>query len=351
VPQSVAGSERSPAVRGRYRIVLWTIQIGAVIALCWLMFRNIDISSLSRALQRVQYPLLVVSSITLIIERLIRPCRLGILLGPLTPLTAVLPAQSVAQLVNLILPMRSGEVVLVVLLRKLAQVAASYAISIIMIDRLLDVIAVLILFALALFFVPSLPASVEAGAMALATASLLAIGIFAAVVAGRHHVTKLFDEIGRRRFPDRREKWLTYIERIIEGLAVLFNPRRLALAVLLTVLTWTAAVCSAWLILIAVWPDGTLTSAALSVSLAAIGVTIISVPAGIGVAHAGLALGVMLSGAKQEVALGFAILYYFFALVTTAAIGFVSLRVCQRSGLASWQVVRRIQPEVNQLNA
>lgn len=320
------------------RIALWSFQGIVIVAFCWVAFHNIDVQRLKSVLGNVNVPFIVAAIALLIAERLVRPYRLAVLLGAPSSFTIV-AAQSVSQLANLILPMRTGEMLLVLLLRELTPVAGSYAMSIVIIDRLLDVIFILLVFAGALAVVPALPAITGRAALVLAIFCVVVITLLLVVVTARVHVTTRLEHLVRRLAGERAERWLLRIEQIIDGFAVLLDIRRLAVALLATAATWGLATCAAWLVLRGIWPDAPPGAAALAICFGVIGVTLVSVPAGIGVVHAAFALGVMVFGATQEIGLAFAILAHFFATMTTAAMGLFSLPVVKHTGAQIWTSV------------
>src|SRR3954467_15354504 len=132
-----AGSEVARSLwKGQHvrDVVRWVVQ-GAVVAfLGWLVLRNIDPERLIDALRHADWLLLALAIVPLVIERIVRPFRLALLLGVPIRALDVIAAQSVSQLVNLVLPLRSGELSLVVLLGELAPISRSTAFSVVVID-------------------------------------------------------------------------------------------------------------------------------------------------------------------------------------------------------------------------
>lgn len=90
------------------RVVNWLVQIIVVVALCWAIFRTVDAARMLDVLRKADFTLSALAVVPLVLERLIRPVRLSVLFGGTVPLRDVIAAQSVSQLVNLVLPMRSG---------------------------------------------------------------------------------------------------------------------------------------------------------------------------------------------------------------------------------------------------
>jgi uncharacterized protein (TIRG00374 family) len=278
--------------------------------------------------------LLLLAIPILIVERVVRPYRLYVLLGANGSLRDIFSLQNVALLVNLVLPMRSGEIFLVVALRSLGYASGSFALSIVAIDRLLDVTALLLIFAVSVAMVPELPAFVRQAVIvpSVGSVGLLALMIGLAFARGRV-LSEAGEFLARRIGPKRAAPWLSRFRQLIEGFAVLLDPPKLVRAALATTMTWACAITAAYFVLIALWPQAPLSAAALSICLGVFGVILVSVPAGIGILHAAFAFGALASGATREVSLAFAILEYFIPTTVTIAMGLVGLPVARRAGI------------------
>ena len=317
---------------------MWAIQGGLAFALCWFVFRGVDTQRVTEALLGTNFSLLIGANILLVLERLVRPYRLAILLGVPNRLSDVIAAQNVSQLVNLVLPMRSGEMFLVVLIRGLEIMSGSRALSIVFIDRLLDILFVLLIFSYAVIAVPALPAAVDHAAVILATISLMAFFSMLGLIYAKSKFIFVLERALVYLLGSAGERWSRRIEAIIGGFAVLREPWPLITALLATAATWGLATLATWLVLRSLWVDAPLGAAALAICMAVIGVSLVSVPAGVGVIHAAFALAAGLFGASQEVGLAFAVVAHFIATLTTALLGLAGLPVARRAGkLALWQ--------------
>jgi uncharacterized protein (TIRG00374 family) len=309
---------------------MWLVQIVIVVALCWMVLRSIDTARLVDALRNANFSMFALAVVPLVVERIVRPFRLSVLFGGTIPLREVIAAQSVSQLVNLILPMRSGEVSLLVMLRALGHASFSYALSIVAIDRLLDVVMVLMIFAWALVAVPGLPRAADTGAAVLTVA---AMGAIAGMLIVSRYKSFVLGFVGRaltRISPARAPGWLGRIEAIVEGFSVLREPRKLFIASLATVVTWGLAAIALWLVLTAIWPEGPFAAACLTICFATIGTTLVSVPAGIGVVHAATIVALRMFGASQEVGLAFAIVSHAIVTAVTCITGLVCMPIISR---------------------
>lgn len=336
--ESVGGSEKVVVDRRVWRqAALWAIQIVVIVAICWAVFRNTDVTRIDDAFHAARFDLLALAVPVLILERIVRPWRLHVLFGSAS-LRDVIAAQNVALLVNLILPMRSGEMFLVVALRSLGATSGAYALSIVMVDRLMDVACVLLVFAFSIVIVLDLPDYVGHAALGLTAVCVALFGLMLGLAFGRYRAmsaaARALDRFAGR---IRVDFWLARLSNMIDGFSVLLRGRTLVLGLLATTVTWTCAIGAAWFVLSAVWPEASLSAAALSISLGVIGVTLVSVPAGLGILHAAFALGALTAGASQEVAVSFALLQHFIPTAVTIVMGLLGMPTARRAGLSIFQ--------------
>lgn len=321
------------------KAVLFGVQIAIVGVLCWWLFRNVRLDAIIRALKDCPWELSFGAFLLFVAERLVRPCRLALLFRGAVALRVAIGAQSVSQVVNLLLPMRAGEMVLIFLLRSVSRAGASMALSVVVVDRVMDIIAILIIFAIALALIPGIPPIVNGGAITLAVACHVLAASVAILLAKRDRVLKLTATWLLRFAPARGAAWHARVTGILDGFAILRDPGRVAVAFVATAVVWALAMGGFALILKGVWPVAPISTAALAVCFGSIGMALLSVPAGIGILHAGYALAAMVFGAPQEVALAFAILTHFLGLLATLFMGLSGLSLVRR---ASSQMMRYI---------
>jgi glycosyltransferase 2 family protein len=324
----------------RRKAVLFGVQVVIVAALCWWLFRSVKFDALLRALRDCPVELTFGAFLLFIAERIVRPCRLSLLFRGVVAPRAAIATQSVAQVVNLLLPMRAGEMVLIFLLRSTTPVGASAALSVVIVDRVMDIIAILIVFAVALALIPGIPPIVNGGAVTLAAACVVFVAGVAILLVARERVLTLTARWLQRFTSIDGAAWLTRLKGVLDGFSILRDPARVALALAVTAVVWTLAIGGFALVLKGVWPAAPIPNAALAVCFGAIGIALLSVPAGIGVLHAGYALAAMVFGAPQEQALAFAILAHFLGLIATLAMGLTGAPLMRRAGPQIMRYIR-----------
>ena len=219
---------------------------------------------------------------------------------------------------SFVLPARAGEVLRPYLLARRERLSATAAFATVIVERMLDLVAVLIL--LGAFFVvfqtgeaaaaPRLFQAVTIGALAVAPVGL-AIVVALFVMAG--HPERLHGVVLKvqRVLPERMAQAVAAFARTFaEGLAVVRHPSRLLFAMVWSMVLWVGIAAQLWLVTrafeIALPFGGTFLLTAMLV----VGVAV-PTPGGVGGTHEALRLGVTsFYGADNDAAVGAAILQH-----------------------------------------
>lgn len=170
--------------RSRYGPLLSAL---AVALLLWWFLRGVSLDELAAEIGRVRLPYVFGAVVLSLSGFLFRTLRWRYLLAPLAwaRMRSLAAAVFVGWAVSAILPGRVGEVARAVLLREKEGIRASAAVGTIVIERLLDLLAVLILVAASFGFVPAAAlGSAQASLMAaIRTGALILFGALVAVAA------------------------------------------------------------------------------------------------------------------------------------------------------------------------
>ena len=236
--------------RTRFRIRWHALFVAALTALLlWLFLRNVAFDELGDALARA-HPAYIAAAVLVTLQTyLIRARRWQSLLSPIGPsrFRTALRTTVIGFAVSFLVP-RAGEVVRPYLLARREGLPASATFATIIVERLLDLVTVLLLFAASL---PLL--DVEVGADVEASGIIAAVSALGALVV-------LFLSAGH---PERLGLWATRIGRWLpgrvggslsgfvrtfaQGLAVMRQPRRLAVAAVWSVPLWLSLALGIWL--------------------------------------------------------------------------------------------------------
>jgi hypothetical protein len=240
-------------MRARLRTLL---VVGLALALLVWFLRHANLSSVWSELQQGRIDFLLFALLATGLTYLLRAFRWQYLLLPLgrPHFVECLKTTVIGFAASTLLPARAGEVIRPYLLAKHEGFSATATFASIVIERLLDLLAVLFLFAtFVVFYSSGLTSTDPVVYSALKVGGLTA---FAATLAG---LVVMMVVAGH---PERLERWALKIERIlparvarsvagfvrafVEGLAVVRQPRRMAIAMMLSFPLWLSIALGIW---------------------------------------------------------------------------------------------------------
>ncbi len=236
----------------------WRLAGGALLALVLLalFFRGVDWEELGAAFRSANHAYLAGVVAVTILTYLLRAWRWGSLLAPLAPvpLRDLFSATFVGFMTGLLVP-RAGEVVRPYLISRRHPIRTSAGFASIILERLLDVVTVLLLFALYLYVLPT-PSAQTRGPLlgylklggALAGAAAVVV---LAVLLLLHGHAEVVVRLVRRVLSPLPERWVDAIAGAVatfaEGLAVLkASPARLLFIFGQSILVWLSIDLGIW---------------------------------------------------------------------------------------------------------
>jgi hypothetical protein len=236
-------------------------------------------------------------------------------------------------LVNNLLPLRAGEVVKAVLMANKIQVSKSAAFATVVVERLLDMVALLI-FVVVLTFGIDLPAIFKQGVTLLAgiTLAVLAFLWFVSLKKDRWEVFAR-----RPRFVPNR-LWIpifSLLRSFMLGLQTLQTFSLWGGGIFYSIVAWSLVVVSAWFFLIAVGLRLDWYAPLFLVVATNLGGLIPSSPGSMGVFHALVLYSLSLWSVDKEIGLTMAIIYHESTYLLVTALGMVFL---WRENYSLWQL-------------
>jgi hypothetical protein len=287
--------------------------------------RNADLSGVWAEVRRADPALLLMALLLTAVTYVLRTWRWQYLLRPLgqTHFGVAFRATVIGFAASAVLPARAGEIIRPYLLARREGLSTTAAFATIVLERLLDLVTVLLLFSVfLLFFDPGLDvadprtfAAVRVGAAGAAVTAVIGLGLLA-VLAG--HPERLGRAAGRL------ERWLpariaAALERIVsrfaEGMAALRRPAELARSLAISVPLWMSIAGGIWFASRAFHITLPFTGSFLIMSLLVVGVAV-PTPGAIGGFHAAFRIGVTaFFGATEEQAVGAAIVLHAISFV------------------------------------
>ncbi|HZR26131.1 MAG TPA: lysylphosphatidylglycerol synthase transmembrane domain-containing protein [Vicinamibacterales bacterium] len=262
------------------------IGIGTAIGLgaLWLVARGIDSEGLRAALLGAKlWPWVPLGIIVYLAGHVLRGLRSRYLIVPWADLTTTDATNIVAAgyATNNILPARLGELARAALLADRTGVSLPLGIGIVIVERLLDAVAIVLLLVIGIAMADTTTPLGHISNRVL----LIAVGVLTALVvaaftpgvtrAGAMRVARL----GRGRLRDALVRWTS---ELASGIALLRDPRRVAVALVLSLAVWTAETGLFLFVLPSVGLPMRLSVALVAVGVTNLGILVPSTPGYVG---------------------------------------------------------------------
>jgi uncharacterized protein (TIRG00374 family) len=310
-----------------------SVVLVVTVALVAVFLRNASLASVWAGLRRADPTPIVASVGVMAIVYLLRALRWQHLLNPLGPTRFMTAFRTtvIGFTLNLLLPARPGEAVRPLLLARHEGLSFPSVLATILVERLLDLIAVLLLFgSFVVVFDPGMDAvdSSLYGAVKLggATAAATSVVVLAVMILLAGHPERL----GRmtlaieRVMPSKIAHTLArLVERFAGGLAAMRRPRDLLAALALSIPLWLGIALTVWLVPRAFNMTFPFTGSFLLLALLVVGVAV-PTPGGIGGFHEAFRLGATaFYGFDNDRAVGCAIALHASQFLPVAAAGII----------------------------
>ena len=215
------------------------VSFGALV----LALRGLQWAEVGSALRDANYLLLLPAAIVMFLSLYFRAIRWGVLFHPRTDVRvgALMGTMNVGYSVNNLLPLRVGELVRAYLIGEAQQVSTAHALSTIVVERVLDVLTVVLMLVLLLPFI-DVPAWAATSAL-VAGVGFLVLGVLLATLSlARRWALEMVDW-GARLLPARyRIRLREAAESVMEGFGVLNKPTVLARGVGWSFASWFSSV-------------------------------------------------------------------------------------------------------------
>jgi len=298
-----------------------------VTAVCfWWAVRDVDWQEVGQQFSKARYETIPLYILFLVLFFVLKAIRWAWLLRPLKKLTARVVAAPlmIGFMGNNILPAHLGEIFRVVILSRQQKVPAAGVLSSVAIERVLDVVAVLILVGVGLMAVRDLPDMIR---NALFVGGLIAIGgvvAFAlAIVWMNRSVTFAIWMVGHVPLPVTiQEKLIETITSAAAGASVLRDGRLLALILSNSLMQWS---CNCAMIAVSLWSFGI--EVPFSATLILLGVLVVAVtiptsPGFFGAIQVAFVETLKMFDVPESSAFAASIYYHLIQYIVVTAVGF-----------------------------
>lgn len=299
------------------------VSVLAVIFIATQIDRQLFLESITTA----RYEYLIPTVILLLIGLVTRAIRWQILLSGGLPLGRAFSIMNVAYLVNGVLPLRIGELARMYLASRTEQsVPIPKTASTIIVERLLDLLAVVVMMLLALTVAP-VPAELQAAGLTTAVIALIGF-IFLVILARRRDFTlKLVSQFVMRISWLRDTSVVDWINQFLDGLAPLTEIAAFSRAIVWTAISWGFSVAAGYVLMFAFFEQGDIATTMLYIAAAAFAIALPAVPGNVGTYEASILLALSAMGyTESSTALAFAVMVHavnVFVHVSTGIVGFI----------------------------
>jgi glycosyltransferase 2 family protein len=312
---------------------------GAVLVV--LFFRNANLRDVWAEVTRARIDLVVLAIVVTGLTYLFRAMRWQYLLAPIghVGLGNALRMTVIGFAASAVLPARAGEVLRPWLLARKEGFSATAAFATIILERVLDTVMVLLLFGLFLLLAdPDLghgdPLAFSRLKLGGVVAAVLSIAALAAMffLAGHPGTLNSLQAWLERLLPSRfSEAGTRFLRRFADGLAIVRQPRRLAVALLLSVPLWLSIAAGIWCVSRAFHIPLPFVGSFLVMALLVVGVAV-PTPGAVGGFHYFYRLAATtFYGAPNDRAVGAAIVLHAVSFVPVAVVG---LALLAREGMS-----------------
>jgi uncharacterized protein (TIRG00374 family) len=237
--------------------------------------------------------------------------RWGLLLRPFGRfgVRELLPSMMIGFAANNVLPLRVGELIRVYLFARDSGQPRSGVLMTLVLERLLDLIAILCIFAAGLALLPEAPPAMRKG-MWLAAAAVAGITVALGAFSWRpERLERIWARVAARAPQAVRARGSAYLAQFAKALAPALRPGTLAAMLAQSAARWLLAALLAWLCVFAYGDPISPALSMLVIGVVALAVSLPSVPGFVGPIQAAFVFALAPFGIPQETALAASILF------------------------------------------
>lgn len=292
------------------RLQFW-LGIALSVACLIALFVLIDPREILQALGDAHYGYMALSAAGITVFLVLRAIRWRFMLDNAVSYGRVFHIQNIGYLLTYILPFRLGDVGRAVLIGNVPPITLGQGISTMVVERVLDLLFIVILLPFTLANVESLAPAIRDAARVSTVLALLSIVVLILAANFQRPSLRLFRAvIGRIPFMN-DERWSRRFEQLLAGLNSLTRLKDGLFLVFLSIVIWIPIILAYYSGLRAVGLEPTLAMAGFVVCAAALSITAPSSPGQVGVFHAGVTFAlVQILRQPQAASASFAFLYH-----------------------------------------
>ncbi|HVF40194.1 MAG TPA: lysylphosphatidylglycerol synthase transmembrane domain-containing protein [Gemmatimonadaceae bacterium] len=298
--------------------------------LLWWTLRDVSLGTVWDTLSQSSLPLFLASAACATLIFPLRARRWRTILEPVAPRQPFGPlwrSTAIGMMVNNLVPARAGEIARAYVLSRETPVPFATAIASLAVDRLFDML-VLLLLAVFAFFDPAFPRDATIAGQTLggiAQGSIIVVLLIVLALYGLAFfpaaLIRAFELFARRVSPGIEERGKSVLTRFSEGLSVLKDPGRFVAVLGWTIAHWLLNALAFWLGFLAVGIELSFTAALFLQTLIAVGVALPSAPGFFGFFEKLATVGLGIYGIGATEATSWAIGFHILSFIPITVIG------------------------------
>ena len=300
--------------------------IGLGIVLIYFSVRGIDFNETLTDLKKVHLGYAGLSLFFIILMQALRSYRWGVILEPMEKISqfTLFAVTSVGFLAIAAIPARIGELARPYLIAKRSSIKMSSALGTIIVERVLDSLAVLTI-TVAVFILQDLPSWMFKSGILFFSVTMLVIACMIGLIWRRERAVKIIDRILRWLPGKLAQKVNHVIHHFIDGFQVITDVNRLLHLLLLSAVVWLVDVAAIYTLLLAFGFHLPVLAAFVVMVILIAGIAIPTAPGFIGNWHYACILGLSLFGIAKPEGFSFALVYHFLSMIVVIILGAIFL--------------------------
>ena len=297
--------------------------VASLLAIYFIASQTKDVGQMWLALRSADYGWVLISMGIIVIGLFARGARWRVLLGGALPFWRAFSLTNISYLINNVLPLRVGEFVRAYLATQAQPpVPVMKSIGTIVVERLVDVLAVLIILALALSAGP-LPDELRAPAAFFIPVVVVGFAVLLILASQRKRTLSFGSRIVARLTILKRWNVVAWLEHFLDGLSPLTQSSALIQVLFLTSVSWICSLLSGYVLMIAFFGHADWATTCLFSAAASLAVAVPAVPGNLGTYEVSilLALRAMGYGDPIATATAFAVAVHAVNLLVNSTLG------------------------------
>jgi uncharacterized protein (TIRG00374 family) len=278
------------------------------------------------SLRHVHLGYLAVGALGIVAFLLLRAVRWRFMLDNRPPYSQVFHIQNIGYMLTQLLPLRLGDVARAILIGNVPPVTIAQGISTMVVERLLDMLFIVVLLPFTLSGITSLPDWMRSFALFSGFAAIGGIVVLVIAANQRERATRVVDGLLARLLPFLdRAAWVRRFDDLLLGLKSLTSWRDGLILTALSILIWIPILVAYYFTLRAVGLEPTWTMAGFVVCAAAFSVAVPSTPGQAGPYHFAAVTALQLYGQPAAQSAAFAFLYHGLNIVMMLIFGVIAI--------------------------